>query len=312
MNHEVRTQWHPAFCSAMELNFRENRAQLHFETEHNLSRKPLAVDLLIVRKDGTGELQDPVGRLFARNNLIEYKSPDDAMTIDTLYKVIGYGCLFKSMSPAVNSIPSDEITLTLIRNRYPRRMIEELVKEQISCIQKCPRTQLVITRQLKGKNHLWLRVLDNDLGEDDVKQFVSAAQSVRTNSDAISPDARNVDAVAQVVLSQNSAIFERIKKENVDAVAQVVLSQNSAIFERIKKEDPMMCDALKELMKPEIEESLEKGRQEGRTEGLAEGLAEGGVNALLQIGWAPSRIAAQLHLSEDRVNEIIKKIQSER
>ena len=191
MNHEVRTQWHPAFCSAMELNFRENRAQLHFETEHNLSRKPLAVDLLIVRKDGTGELQDPVGRLFARNNLIEYKSPDDAMTIDTLYKVIGYGCLFKSMSPAVNSIPSDEITLTLIRNRYPRRMIEELVKEQISCIQKCPsiyyltgkipfRTQLVITRQLKGKNHLWLRVLDNDLGEDDVKQFVSAVQSVRT------------------------------------------------------------------------------------------------------------------------------------
>ena len=74
----------------------------------------------------------------------------------------------------------------------------------------------------------------------------------------------------------------------------------------------MMCDALKELMKPEIEESLEKGRQEGRTEGLAEGLAEGGVNALLQIGWAPSRIAAQLHLSEDRVNEIIKKIQLER
>ena len=232
MNHEVRTQWHPAFCSAMELNFREDRAQLHFETEHNLSRKPLAVDLLIVRKDGTGELQDPVGRLFARNNLIEYKSPDDAMTIDTLYKVIGYGCLFKSMSPAVNSIPSDEITLTLIRNRYPRRMIEELVKEQISCIQKCPgiyyltgkipfRTQLVITRQLKGK-----------------------------------------------------------------------------------KEDPMMCDALKELMKPEIEESLEKGRQEG--------LAEGGVNALLQIGWAPSRIAEQLHLNEDRVNEIIKKIQSER
>lgn len=292
MNHEVRTQWHPAFCSAMELNFREDRAQLHFETEHNLSRKPLAVDLLIVRKDGTGELQDPVGRLFARNNLIEYKSPDDAMTIDTLYKVIGYGCLFKSMSPAVNSIPSDEITLTLIRNRYPRRMIEELVKEQISCIQKCPgiyyltgkipfRTQLVITRQLKGKNHLWLRVLDNDLGEDDVKQFVSAVQSVKTNSDAISPDARNVDAVAQVVLSQNSAIFERIKKE-----------------------DPMMCDALKELMKPEIEESLEKGRQEG--------LAEGGVNALLQIGWAPSRIAAQLHLNEDRVNEIIKKIQSER
>ena len=283
MNHEVRTQWHPAFCSAMELNFREDRAQLHFETEHNLSRKPLAVDLLIVRKDDPGELHDPIGMIFARNNLIEYKSPDDAMTIDTLYKVIGYGCLFKSMSPAVNSIPSDEITLTLIRSRCPRRMIEELKKEQISCIQKCPgiyyltgkipfRTQLVITRQLKGRNHLWLRFLDNNLRADDAKQFISAVQSVRTNSVSTSPDARNVDALAQVVISQNPAIFEFIKKE-----------------------DPMMCDALKELMKPEIEE----------------GRVEGGVNALFQIGWTPSQIAAQLHLSEDRVKEIIKKIQPE-
>lgn len=67
-----------------------------------------------------------------------------------------------------------------------------------------------------------------------------------------------------------------------------------------------MCDALKELMKPEIEESLERGRQEGRTEGRA----EGGVNALLQLGWTPSQIAAQLHLNEDRVNEIIREIQS--
>ena len=294
MNHEVRTQWHPAFCSAMELSFREDRSQLNFETEHNLSRKPLAVDLLIVRKDDPGELHDPIGMIFARNNLIEYKSPDDAMTIDTLYKVIGYGCLFKSMSPAVNSIPSNEITLTLIRSRCPHRMIEELKKEKIFCIQKCPgiyyltgripfRTQLVITRQLKGRNHMWLRFLDNNLGADDAKQFISAVQSVRTNSDAASPDARNADALAQVVISQNPAIFELIKKE-----------------------DPMMCDALKELMKPEIEESLERGRQEGRTEGRA----EGGVNALLQLGWTPSQIAAQLHLNEDRVNEIIREIQS--
>lgn len=72
-----------------------------------------------------------------------------------------------------------------------------------------------------------------------------------------------------------------------------------------------MCDALKELMRPEIEESLEQGRQEGLAEGRIAGRDEGGVNALFQIGWTPSQIAAQLHLSEDRVKEIIKKIQSE-
>ncbi len=34
-------QWHPAFCSAMELELREQKEYLTYEREHNLGKMPL-------------------------------------------------------------------------------------------------------------------------------------------------------------------------------------------------------------------------------------------------------------------------------
>jgi len=47
---EDKKQWHPAFCAAMELEFREDKDILHFEREYNLSKKPLHMDLLVIKK----------------------------------------------------------------------------------------------------------------------------------------------------------------------------------------------------------------------------------------------------------------------
>lgn len=43
-------QWHPAFYAATELELRENYDDLEFEPEHNLSKAPLQMDLLIIKK----------------------------------------------------------------------------------------------------------------------------------------------------------------------------------------------------------------------------------------------------------------------
>ena len=34
-------QWHPAFCSAMELELREQKEYLTYEREHNLGKMPI-------------------------------------------------------------------------------------------------------------------------------------------------------------------------------------------------------------------------------------------------------------------------------
>ena len=43
-------QWHPAFCSAVELELRDYKQYLTYEREHNLGRMPLKIDLLIIKK----------------------------------------------------------------------------------------------------------------------------------------------------------------------------------------------------------------------------------------------------------------------
>jgi hypothetical protein len=54
---EPKIQWHPAFCSAAELEFRADRKSLEFYPEKNLSRRPLEMDLLIIRKNRDISLQ---------------------------------------------------------------------------------------------------------------------------------------------------------------------------------------------------------------------------------------------------------------
>ena len=48
-----------------------------------------------------------------------------------------------------------------------------------------------------------------------------------------------------------------------DSVLQVSMSANYEVFENLKKEDPIMCDALRELMKPELEEAADKAYDKG-------------------------------------------------
>ena len=57
-------QWHPAFCSATELEFLENRKNLEFHREVNLSRKPLQMDLLIIKKLADISLINEIGHIF--------------------------------------------------------------------------------------------------------------------------------------------------------------------------------------------------------------------------------------------------------
>ncbi|MBR3316795.1 MAG: hypothetical protein IKG21_03085 [Atopobiaceae bacterium] len=46
-----KDHWHPGFLGAMELEFREYRRSLDFDDEHTLSKEPLRIDLLIIKKE---------------------------------------------------------------------------------------------------------------------------------------------------------------------------------------------------------------------------------------------------------------------
>ena len=61
---EDNIQWHPAFCSAMELELRENKDDLEYIREHNLSKMPLKIDFLIIKKKPNVVIKNEIGDFF--------------------------------------------------------------------------------------------------------------------------------------------------------------------------------------------------------------------------------------------------------
>ncbi len=75
-------QWHAAFFAGIQIEFEQEAEHLVFENEHMLSTKPMQLDVLIIKKDKTYKVQKNIGRMFRTYNIVEYKSPDDYLSVD--------------------------------------------------------------------------------------------------------------------------------------------------------------------------------------------------------------------------------------
>ena len=98
-------QWHPAFYADLQIEFREEKEKLKFEREYLLSSKPMAIDVLIIKKKNAEPIHKNIGKIFRKYNIIEYKSPSDSLSVDDFYKVYGYTNFYKADTGKVNEIP---------------------------------------------------------------------------------------------------------------------------------------------------------------------------------------------------------------
>ena len=123
-------QWHSAFFAGLQIELREEAQKLIFENEHMLSNKPMQIDVLIVKKNSNESIKKNIGQIFRKHNIIEYKSPDDYLSIDDFYKVYGYTCFYKSDTGKANEIKTDELTISFVCNHDPRELIKHLKQER--------------------------------------------------------------------------------------------------------------------------------------------------------------------------------------
>ena len=105
-------QWHPANYAGLQIEFEDEKEYLSFEDEHQLGTKPMAIDILIIKNTEGYKVKKNIGRIFRKYNIIEYKSPDDYLSIDDFYKVYGYTCFYKADTPAVNQIEVNKLSQT--------------------------------------------------------------------------------------------------------------------------------------------------------------------------------------------------------
>jgi hypothetical protein len=257
---EYRNQWHPGYCSAFELGFREDREYLTFDREYLLNSKPIQMDLLIIKKKRNIITKNSIGKLFRKYNIIEFKSPKDELNFDTYVKVMGYAYLYKAGEKHTGEIDINDITITFVRSKYPKKLMAMLVEDGYTISNPYKGiyyiehdgfipAQVVISDKVADDDNVWLRSLSDNVGEDTAREMVSATQKLENKGD----------------------------KDNAEAVLQVSVKANAGIYDRIKEEKDMACEALRELFKPELEEA----RQEGSSQMIYSLVQDGNITPKL-------------------------------
>ena len=271
---ETKIQWHSAFVSAMSLDFGPDRADLIFEKEYNLNTKPLEIDLLVIKpkkapapKESFVQIASEIGKLFKGHNIMEYKSPEDHLDIDTFYKTLAYACLYKSYGKTVDAIKAEDITISILREAKPIELFRYL-EGHGSKVTKAyggiyyvegkawfP-TQIVVTRELDQDAHIWLKGLSGNLEKDDI----------------------------QKMMAERNHMTEKADRELADSVLEVSISANRKIVEELIG-DESMYEALMEIMEPRIKQREDAKIEEERKKGI-----QGTVDTLRDFGHKDAEI----------------------
>lgn len=232
-------QWHPAFDAAFQIELHDDASALTFEPEHLLSKKPIQMDLLVIKKVPHVQIHKNIGHIFKLHNIIEYKSPTDYLSINDFYKVYGYACLYQALTEKICEIKPENITITFVCSYYPREMLKNITLQRGITVEKYDEgiyylngdeftMQLIVTTQLAKDENYWLYNLrDNLKSGGEIKDLIDHYEE-----------------------HKSSPLYQAY----IDAIAR-------ANWEEMEAEKKM-CEALRELFADEFKESRESGKKE--------------------------------------------------
>jgi len=271
-----------AFGAALRITLQDEMKYLKMHEEHLLSKKPLQMDILIIKKLQEVQIKKTIGRIFRKHNIIEYKSPDDSLSVNDFYKVYGYACIYQSSTDRVKEIDPEELTLTFVCSHYPRKFVKHLEKVRgmhteyqgggIYYLTGDPiPMQLLIVPQMSDEENYWI-------------------QSMRT-------DLRAGEEIQKLMRE-----YEKHRKlKDYGAVMNLITRANWEQMEVEKK----MCDALNELFAEELREADSRGRTEGMKQGVKQGKREM-IFAFLKAGADIKMIKEASGLNEEEI-ELIRR-----
>ena len=233
---EVKIQWHPGFVAAINLELSENRDDLIYEKEYNLNTKPLEIDLLVIKKDRDVRITNEIGRIFQGHNILDF------------YKAGAYASLYKAYGETLDERKAEDITVSLVREARPNGLFRYLKEHGMRTSNPYPgiyyvldgvlfSTQVIVTGELDGESHGWLKSLSARLKKQEMEALLKRAHS----------------------------LSGKLERELADAVLEVSVKANRGIVEELKG-DEAMCQALLEIMEPEIAQIVRQATEKERRE----------------------------------------------
>jgi hypothetical protein len=244
--------WHPAFVEAIQLELDDYRDFLEFHPEYQLTAEPLRIDCVVIKKTKDVVIRKNIAAIFKEVNLMEYKSPDDYVSVENFYKVYGYACLYASLE----KIPISNLTVSFVVSHVPEKLLEHvenirgytveinnpgiyIIKGDILPI------QIIDNRQLSADENLWLNCLSNRLDPVEVNK--------------IGDEAARQEKTAKI-----QAYLSVIAKANINALREAIkMSEETLTLEQVFEEAGW------------IAKWEAKGLARGMEKGMAEGIASG-------------------------------------
>lgn len=253
-------QWHTGFVHAMRLYLMDYEDDIEFNDEFQLTRKPLIIDLTVVKKPGDLVIDNNIGRFFRKHNILEYKSPRDELNLETFYKVQAYALLYM-IAPGnceANGSPINEkdITVTIVRAAYPRELIKDLMEHGYTVLEQPNNiyyiegaqfpVQIVVTKpsrehQDDEKGIIWLNALSPNISKNLFYDFLTNIRDLDTKHGMFA-----------------------------DTISSIVSDANEENIEIWKERDAFMNNAMRRIMAKELKESRDEGVIEGRYKGRSE------------------------------------------
>jgi hypothetical protein len=248
----ARTSWHPAFAQAIELELDENKDALTFETEHQLTTEPLRIDVLIIKKKKDVVIKKNIAQIFRGFNVIEYKRPNDHVTIEAYHKTQCYSRLYASL----NKIDINEMSVTLAVTQLPRKLLSFLKKQYtVKNVQPgvyyvegdTSPTQIFVADELPEDENVWLTSLRKDLTEEQIWRVLAAAEG----------------------------------REKIDAYIHTIVEVNTKTMEELymKRKDIFLTEKLDAYFRERNAPTL---IAEGEARGVTKGKAEAGREIILE------------------------------
>lgn len=260
-----RLQWHPAFSAALQIELAEDGEELWVSTEYQLTRKPLIMDVLIIKKTKDYQCRNSIAEFFRGHNIIEYKNPQESYGINDLCRTLAYAGIYQSNTEKEGEIDPEDITVTVVCGRYPRKVMQKLKAMYGITFRLCESgiyravsdgyfpIQFLINPQLDPERYKWLsRLRSNLTRENDVEVLAKEYRGKEKNP-----------------------LYETLM--------DVIMRANKEVYKEAKKN---MCQALRELFADELEEEKNKGIKQGRKQGRKQGETQMGklISQLLTDG----------------------------
>jgi hypothetical protein len=230
----AHTSWHPAFVEAIKLELGQYGDILEYTPEYQLTREPLRIDVVIVKKRKNVPIKKNIAVIFRGHNLIEYKSPTDYISLEDFYKVYAYACLYVTAEP---KIAEAGLTITFVGSRYPRKLAEHLEQFRHCVVEKTSPgvysvkgdpipMQIIDIRELPEGENLWLAKLDNRLDQSEARKIIGELSRL--------DKADHVGAYIDALYNANFDVMEEASKMfDIDAVLKTPLEEAGYVTRRM-------------------------------------------------------------------------------